>query len=163
MERAFSTGQNFFMILGTLRAHGMSPPTILRARGSIASPPIRHMYLGFYCKSQSCGQFHLVHYIGLTPQTRFGQADGWWDYLCPRCRNGHRYVGSDLANLLSGMRRRQRGSHGFSRQLYTHARKRSDELRACYQERFAPPLFCKNCVVAMLFTKRADPQGADQA
>jgi hypothetical protein len=29
-------------------------------------------------------------------------------------------------HLLSGMRRRQHGSHGFSRQLYTRARKRGD-------------------------------------
>jgi hypothetical protein len=41
------------------------------------------MYLGCYCKSQGCGQFHLVHYIGLTSQTTFKQADGWWDYECP--------------------------------------------------------------------------------
>jgi hypothetical protein len=25
---------------------------------------MRHMYLGCYCKTQTCGQFHLVHYIG---------------------------------------------------------------------------------------------------
>ena len=41
------------------------------------------MYLGCYCESQGCGQFHLVHYIGLTSQTTFTQPEGWWDYECP--------------------------------------------------------------------------------
>ena len=34
-----------------------------------------------YCKSQNCGQFHLVHYIGLTPRTTFVQPDGGITYV----------------------------------------------------------------------------------
>jgi hypothetical protein len=60
---------------------------------------MRHMYLGCYCKTQTCGQFHLVHYIGLTAQTTFGRPEGWWDYECPRCGYAHRYIGSDLAPI----------------------------------------------------------------
>jgi hypothetical protein len=55
------------------------------------------MYLGWYCKTQACGQFHLVHYIGFTSQTTFARPDGWWDYECPRSGHAHRYIGADLA------------------------------------------------------------------
>src|SRR5690348_15417468 len=99
MERASSTDRNFFMIIGRLRAHGMSPTT-LRPRGSISPLAMRHMYWVCYCKSQSCGQFRLVHYIGLTSQTIFVQPDGWWGLpMSPLRETDNRYVGSDLAPI----------------------------------------------------------------
>jgi hypothetical protein len=58
---------------------------------------MRHMYWGCYCKSGSCGQFHLVHYIGLTLESTFVQPEGRWDFTCPRCGTSHRYNGTDLA------------------------------------------------------------------